>query len=150
VAQQQEIIDAINKRLGVGAAGGAVTTGTGGLPGKRHPAADGPAGQGAGFSVATDELNGYVRQTRMLADELHQLARHPVSSVQTIADDSFGKIGKETGFATALNHFADALELQVNGVAKNADALGESVAKTAKTYQRQDQELAQDILDLIN
>ncbi|MFL6141211.1 MAG: type VII secretion target [Labedaea sp.] len=148
MAQQQEIIDAINQRLG-GAAGATPAGAAGGGHGRPDPSGAGPAGQGAGFSVATDELNGYVRQTRRLADELHDLARRPVSSVQTIAEDSFGRIGKETGFATALNHFADALELQVNGVAKNADALGESVAKTAKTYQHQDQELAQDILDLI-
>src|SRR5439155_11372146 len=84
-----------------------------------------------GLSIATDELTGYVRQARRLADELHRLAAHQVHSVRTIAGDSFGKIGKETGFATALDHYADALVRQVSGVARNAETLGDAVAKTA-------------------
>jgi hypothetical protein len=103
-----------------------------------------------GYSVVTTELTAYARHTRQLADELHRLAGHTVKPVGAIDEDAFGRIGKETGFAAALNHFADALQSQLVGVAKNADTLGDGVAKTAHTYQTQDQELAQDILDLIN
>jgi hypothetical protein len=102
-----------------------------------------------GYGVVTDELTGYVRRTRKLADELHQLATHTVRSVGTIAEDSFGQIGKETGFAAALRRFAATLEQQVGGVATNAGTLGDAVGKTAHTYQRQDDELAKDILDLL-
>jgi hypothetical protein len=105
--------------------------------------------QPTGFRIATTELTGYVRHTRELAEELHRLARHEVGAVRTIADDSFGRIGRETGFAAALKHFAEALEHQVNGVAGNADKLSDAVAKTARNYRRQDEELAQDLLDLL-
>ena len=100
--------------------------------------------------MVTTELTGYARHARQLADELQRLAGHTVKPVGSIADDAFGRIGKETGFAAALNHFADALRQQLDGVAKNADTLGDGVAKTARTYQTQDQELAEDILGLIN
>jgi hypothetical protein len=102
-----------------------------------------------GYSVVTTELTAYARHTRQLADELHRLAGHTVKPVGSIDEDAFGRIGKETGFAVALNHFADTLRRQLDGVAKNADTLGDGVAKTARTYRTQDQELAQDILDLI-
>ncbi|HET9138741.1 type VII secretion target [Actinophytocola sp.] len=99
--------------------------------------------------VGTTELTGYVRHTRQLAEELHRLARHEVGAVRTIAEDSFGRIGKETGFAAALNHFAAALEHQVDGVAGNADKLSDAVARTARNYRRQDEELAETLLDLL-
>jgi hypothetical protein len=129
VDQQQEIIDAITQQLSGG------RPNSGGQP------------SGGGFSVTTDELTGYVRGTRRLADELHRLATHQIHSVRTIADDSFGKIGKETGFATALDRFADALQRQASGVAKNADTLSDTVAKTARSYQHEDQQIADELLD---
>ncbi len=129
--QQQEIINAITQQL----------SGGGGKPGGGKPS--------GGFSVTTGELTGYVHKTRQLADELHRLATHQIHSVRTIADDSFGKIGKETGFATALDHFADALQRQASGVAKNADTLSDTVAKTARDYQHDDQQIADELLDLL-
>jgi methyl-accepting chemotaxis protein len=106
-------------------------------------------GGGPGFGIATTELTGYVRHTRDLADDLHRLAKRTINSVQTIAEDSFGKIGKETGFAAALNHFAGALEHQIHGVAGNADKLSDGVAKTARTYREQDEEIAESIMDML-
>ena len=97
-----------------------------------------------GFSVVTGELTGYVRGTRQLADELHRLASRRIHSVR---GDGFGRIGKETGFATALDHFADALGRQTSGVAKNADTLSDTVAKTARDYQHDDQQIADELLD---
>jgi hypothetical protein len=103
----------------------------------------------AGFSVLTTELSGYVTSTHRLAGDLHRLATHTVAPVRTIAEDSFGPIGKDTGFAKALSRFAHSLEQQIAGVATNAGTLGDAVAKTAHTYQRQDEALAKDILDLL-
>ena len=105
--------------------------------------------EATGLRIATTELTGYVRHTRQLAEELHRLARHEVGAVRTIAEDSFGRIGRETGFAAALNHFAGALEHQVSGVAGNADKLSDAVARTVRNYRRQDEELAQTLLDLL-
>jgi hypothetical protein len=132
VDQQQEIIDAITQQLSGG-----------------QPKPDAGGQSSSGFSVVTGELTGYVHDTRRLADELHRLATHQIHSVRTIADDSFGKIGKETGFATALDHFADALQRQASGVAKNADTLSDTVAKTARSYQHDDQEIANELLHLL-
>lgn len=102
-----------------------------------------------GFSVATAELTGYVRDTRRLADELTKLATHQIRSVRAIDEASFGKIGKETGFAIALDHFAEALQRQVSGVAKNADAVSDTVAKTARDYRNDDRQIADELLDLL-
>ena len=102
-----------------------------------------------GYGVVTGELTGYARRTRDIATELHTLATHRIASVRRIAEHSLGPIGKESGFAAALSHFAEALEHQVAGVGKHADTLGDSVAKAARTYREQDEERASDILDLI-
>ena len=102
-----------------------------------------------GFGVVTGELTGYAKRTRDIATELHTLATHRIAPVRKIAEHSLGAIGKESGFAAALDHFAEALEHQVVGVGRNADALDDSVAKTAHTYREQDEQRAGDILDLI-
>ena len=102
-----------------------------------------------GFGVITGELTGYARHTRQMATELHTLATHQVSSVRKIAEHSFGPIGKESGFADALNRFAVALEQQVMEVGKNANALGDSVAKSARSYRQQDDERAKELMDMI-
>jgi hypothetical protein len=109
----------------------------------------GQLGGGRGYSITTGELTGYVRNTRQLSEDLHRLAKRKVNPVRSIADDSFGRIGKETGFAAALDRFAGALEHQIHGVATNADKLSDGVDKTARTYRRQDAELAEDLLDLL-
>ena len=107
------------------------------------------AGPAPGFSVTTDELNAYVRTARRIAGELDDLAKRQVHSVRTIAQDSFGRVGRDSGFAAALDHFADALEKQVSGVASNAGKLSDAVAGTARVYQHQDEDLAQQILNLL-
>jgi hypothetical protein len=106
-------------------------------------------GDGQRFSIVTTELSGYVRHTRDLTEDLRRLGKRTINSVQTIAEDSFGKIGKETGFTAALNNFAGALEHQVDGLAGNADKLGDGVAKTARTYREQDDEIAESIMDML-
>ena len=102
---------------------------------------------GNGFGVITGELTGYAQHTRRLATELHTLATHQVKSIR--GGKGFGPIGTESGFVAALDHFADALAHQVAGVGKDADALGDSVAKAARTYREHDEERANELIDLI-
>jgi Lysozyme like domain len=95
-----------------------------------------------GFAVDTNLLDAYVKRTRAVADGLSSINGTQVHRIRQIADDSFGKIGKETGFASALDDFAVALRRQVHGVGGNADKLASATAKTARTYRRQDDEIA--------
>jgi hypothetical protein len=95
-----------------------------------------------GFAVDTTVLDGYVRGTRRVADDLLAVGTRQVRPIREIADDSFGKIGKETGFAAALDHFAAALQRQVKGVGSNADRLATSAARTARAYRDQDDDIA--------
>jgi hypothetical protein len=100
--------------------------------------------------VDPEALRGYVRGTRTMADELGALRTKELHKVRSIADDSFGRIGKETGFADALNSFGQSLQRQVKGVHHNADTISTSVARTARHYRDQDDELADDLLQLLN
>lgn len=105
---------------------------------------------GNGFGVITGELTGYAQHTRKLATELHTLATHQVRSIRGgRGDHGFGPVGTESGFVAALDHFAEALGHQLAGVSKDADALGDSVAKAAHTYREHDEQRANEIVDLI-
>ncbi|MGB3442711.1 MAG: transglycosylase SLT domain-containing protein [Actinophytocola sp.] len=112
---------------------------------------DGKSGNGNpdGFMVDPDSLSGYARTTRDIADELRGLSAHQLKNVRGLAEDSFGKIGKETGFAAALDHFGAALQRQVKGVGTKADTLAGSVSKTARDYRDEDQDIEQVLLGLL-
>lgn len=114
---------------GSNGSGGSGDSGTGGVP-------------AGGFAVDTTLLTDYVRRTRAVADGLTSVNTRQVHRVRSIADDSFGKIGRETGFAAALDDFGVALRRQVKGVGANADKLAASTAKTTRAYNRQDEEIA--------
>lgn len=102
-----------------------------------------------GFAVDPEALSGYSRTARHIADDLADLAGNQLKGVRGLADDSFGRIGKETGFAAALDHFGAALQRQVKGVGSKADTLAGSVSRTARHYRDQEQDIAQDLLDLL-
>ena len=102
-----------------------------------------------GFGVITGELTGYAQRTRHIATELHTLGTHRLAPVRKAAEPGFGPIGKESGFATALDHFAGALEHQVIGIGRGADELGDSVAKAAHTYRQKDDDRAKDLIEMI-
>ncbi|MGH3881056.1 MAG: transglycosylase SLT domain-containing protein [Actinophytocola sp.] len=102
-----------------------------------------------GFVVDPDALSGYVRSARSIADELAALRTKELHKVRSIADDSFGLIGKETGFANALDSFGQSLQRQVRGARQNADTLAGSVAKTARHYREQEADIADDLLQLL-
>ncbi|WP_410673915.1 transglycosylase SLT domain-containing protein [Amycolatopsis sp. cmx-4-68] len=78
-------------------------------------------------------LHAYVRRTRHVADALGG-ATGQLRDVRDIAEDSFGRIGKESGFADALAGFGLALQRQVKGVGTHADGLASAAQKAAKTY----------------
>jgi lysozyme-like protein/excreted virulence factor EspC (type VII ESX diderm) len=121
-------------------------------PGKA-PTGGAPAGKGGGrdgFMVDPDALSGYARTARNMADDLTALSSRQLRGVRDLTEDSFGRIGRETGFAEALDHFGAALQRQVRGVGRNADTLAGSVSRTARHYDEQEQDIAQDLLGLLH
>lgn len=117
--------------------------------GGHHPGGNGHHGQQGnghgnghhgGFAVDTALLDAYAKQTKHIAAELATLSNTQVRRVRTIADDSFGKIGKESGFADALDSFGAALQRQVKGVGGNAGSLATSTARSSRTYRNTDDE----------
>lgn len=102
-----------------------------------------------GFLVDPDALSGYARTSRHIADDLQELSTHQLKNVRGLADDSFGKIGKETGFAAALDHFGAAMQRQVRGVGAKADKLAGSVSGTAREYRDEEHDIEQVLLGLL-
>ncbi|CCH33594.1 type VII secretion target [Actinosynnema sp. NPDC047251] len=105
----------------------------------------GRGGSGGGFSVDVGVLRDYARRTQNTADDLTALGRTHVREVREIAEDSFGAVGKQSGFATALDGFGAALRKQVKAVAHNTDALAASAAKSARAYRDQDDDTARSL-----
>ncbi|MEU5694619.1 transglycosylase SLT domain-containing protein [Actinosynnema sp. NPDC020468] len=95
-----------------------------------------------GFQVDTDVLRDYARRTRAGADDLTALGRGHVREVREIADDSFGRIGRESGFAEALDGFGAALRRQVKAVAHGTDVLATSATRSERAYREQEHDLA--------
>ncbi|QFZ22114.1 type VII secretion target [Saccharothrix syringae] len=116
--------------------------GSGGSGGGGRGGAGGRGGSGGGFSVGVGVLRDYARRTRNSADDLTALGRGHVRDVREIADDSFGRIGRQSGFAEALDNFGAALRKQVKGVAHNTEALATSASRSARAYQEQDDDNA--------
>ncbi|MEU7481711.1 transglycosylase SLT domain-containing protein [Lentzea sp. NPDC042327] len=110
-----------------------------------RPERGGRGGGGGGFAVDPEALDRYVRQGRGIADDIAAIGTRHVRQVGKIADDSFGRIGKETGFASALEAFGAALHRQVDGVGRNADRLARSTGRMAGAYRAQDDAIADDL-----
>ncbi|MEU4742578.1 transglycosylase SLT domain-containing protein [Actinosynnema sp. NPDC023658] len=102
----------------------------------------GGGSRGGGFSVDVGVLRDYARRTRNSADDLTALGRRHVREVREIADDSFGHLGKQSGFADALDNFGAALRKQVKAVAHNTDALATSASRSAHSYKDQEDDIA--------
>lgn len=124
--------------------------------GDRGPTHGGRGGRGGrgprdgdGFQVDPDALTDYAKRARTIADELATLRIKELHRVRSLAEDSFGRIGKETGFADALDRFGASLRREVRGVGRNADTLARSVARTARHYHDQDAEIVDDLLQLL-
>jgi hypothetical protein len=95
-----------------------------------------------GFAVDPGALDHYVKQGKNIADDLASIGTRHVRQIGKIADDGFGRIGKETGFAAALETFGAALHRQVDGVGRNADRLARSTGRLARAYRAQDDAIA--------
>ncbi|MEC3976713.1 transglycosylase SLT domain-containing protein [Amycolatopsis sp. H20-H5] len=101
----------------------------------KHPAVTPKGGGGAGrLRVDSATLDRYVKRSRQVADALGEVAAKQVKGVRGLADDSFGRIGKESGFADALGDFGLALQKQVKGVGATADSLASAAARASKSY----------------
>jgi hypothetical protein len=100
--------------------------------GKPSHAQSGGTPSGA-LRVDDTVLHAYVKRTHGVSDALGGAAGH-LGDVRDIAGDSFGKIGKESGFADALAGFGLALQKQVKGVGTHADGLATAARKAAKSY----------------
>lgn len=113
--------------------------------GTSHDKGHGKGGKGSGFSADPAQFTGYTRDVDRIAGQLRDTASRTVHSVTGIAKDSFGQVGKETGFADALGDFSRSLEKQVQTTAGNARDLGELTAKAAKTYHAQEDDTAHEL-----
>jgi hypothetical protein len=100
--------------------------------GKPAPAHSG-GGSGGALRVDDAVLHAYVKRTRGVAGALGGAAGQ-LRDVREIAGDSFGRIGKESGFADALADFGLALQKQVKGVGTHAEGLASAAQKAAKSY----------------
>ncbi|MEV7548579.1 transglycosylase SLT domain-containing protein [Amycolatopsis sp. NPDC089917] len=100
-----------------------------------------PTGGGAGLGrirVDGRTLDGFVRRTRRVGDALTSASADQVKDVRSIAGDSFGRIGEESGFADALGDFGAALQSQVKAVGGSADRLADAAAQARKAYHDRD------------
>lgn len=95
-----------------------------------------------GFTADPAQFSAYTNKVDDVANELRSVGSRTVHAVTSIAPDSFGDVGKETGFSAALSDFGKSLEQQVSATGKNARALGSEVAAAAKAYQANEDEVA--------
>ncbi|HET6503542.1 MAG TPA: transglycosylase SLT domain-containing protein [Amycolatopsis sp.] len=110
-----------------------------------HGGGNGGGGAGGGFTVDAQALADYTRKTDRVADELGSVGSRTVHTVTGIAADSFGEVGKETGFADALGDFSRALEKQVRAIGTQARNLGDATGKIAKAYQDNEDDVSKDL-----
>ncbi|SFW84503.1 transglycosylase SLT domain-containing protein [Amycolatopsis australiensis] len=101
----------------------------------KHHGHTGGGASGAGHPLRVDDavLHTYVQRTRHVADTLGD-ATEQLRDVREIAAGSFGRIGRESGFAGALEAFGLALQRQVKGVGAHADGLASAARTAARTY----------------
>jgi hypothetical protein len=95
-------------------------------------------------------LGSYSGGSKHIAESLTGTDGKQLASIHGIAEHSFGKIGKESGFADALQSFGTAMHHQVNGISTNVTNLAKSVTKISKSYDDDDQQLAQQLLHMID
>jgi len=132
------------KALGRNGSGGG-DSGAGGPGGRGGAGRRGGSGGSGGFSVDLGVLRDYARRTRNTADDLTALGREHVREVRGIAEDGFGRIGRQSGFTEALDGFGAALRKQVKAVARNTDTLASSASRAARSYRDQDDDVARSL-----
>lgn len=110
--------------------------------GKGHGSGSGDghkAGHGKEFGTNTTALRAYSKAADGIADELEKVGDRTVHSVSSMDANSFGPVGKETGFTDALVDFSTRLEKQVKMTGKNVRKLGTDATEAAKTYEETDE-----------
>lgn len=112
---------------------------------RHHPKAKQHKGND-GFSAGPAEFSGYAGKAGDVADELTKIASRTVEKVSGIAEDSFGQVGVETGFADALRDFGRSLEKQVKTTATGARDLAELTRKAGHSYQARDDSAKHEVL----
>ncbi|RZS38914.1 transglycosylase-like protein with SLT domain [Herbihabitans rhizosphaerae] len=90
--------------------------------------------KGDGFTVNTPALEAYAKRAGGVGDDLRRLGKTHLEPLRETGADSFGQIGRETGFLGALNGFTTALQRQVKVTGSNVDRLGTKVATVARDY----------------
>lgn len=106
-------------------------------------------GRGDDFAVDTDYLTAYTKKAERIAEELKKVGTRTVRAVVSVGERGFGKIGKETDFADALEDFSETLEKQVKATGVNAQKLGVATAKAAKEYREAEDGATQDIRSVL-
>jgi len=110
---------------------------------------DAHSGGKGDYSVDTSMLGSYAGGSKQIAEALTATDGKQLASIHGIAEHSFGKIGKESGFADALQSFGTSMHHQVDGISTNVSNLAQSVAKISKSYDDDDKQLAQQLLHMI-
>jgi hypothetical protein len=123
---------------------GKTTTTSSGSGGHHDTTTHKPSG-GGGYAIDTDVVAAYTKQVAKVGHALTTVSDRTLHAVRGIAEDSFGKVGKETGFARALDDLGASLQRQVSGVGKNADTLGTSVTKAAKVFRGEEDDIVRAI-----
>jgi hypothetical protein len=110
---------------------------------------NGQPGNGKGFQVDPAALSTYARQAERVGTELMSIGQRAAQAVDGIADNSFGAVGKESGFTSALGEFATALRQQVGVLSTDADQLGRGTAQVAGNYENTDDSAARNIQSVL-
>ncbi|ATE57285.1 MULTISPECIES: hypothetical protein [Actinosynnema] len=91
-----------------------------------------------GFGVDTAALGGYGTTASGLAGEVAEVGSGTLSGVDSLAADSFSKLGEEVGLAAAFQRAARQQLDGASGAAKALDALATAVRDTATDYAEQE------------
>jgi Lysozyme like domain/Excreted virulence factor EspC, type VII ESX diderm len=97
-------------------------------------------GDGKGFTVDPEYLTDFAKRAGQVAEELRSVSSKTAQAIRGVAMDSFGKIGSETGFASALGEFGKSLEQRVATIGSNVEKMGSATAKSAQMYRASDDE----------
>ena len=118
-------------------------------PGEDRGSGGGGGKPGDGFAVDTEHLRAYQQKVDAVADSLDGIGKRTVHAVRGIAKDSFGEVGRETGFSDALGDFSASLEKQVRATGAGARKLGAATADAARTYQEADDNAARELKSVL-
>lgn len=97
-------------------------------------------GSGTGFEADTAAMLRYSRTATEVGETLKGVGSRTGDVVRGVAEDSFGDVGRETGFTEALRSFSRSLTKQLTATGETAKNLGSAVREAAETYRKADEE----------